>query len=379
MNQAPRPGRRLARSAVAVAALVGLAIAIGTPRPVGAQPAPDPREAEQWALEATRLREAWSRTTGDGIVVAVVDTGVDLDHPDLAGALVDGVDLVDGDGRPDDPHGHGTHVAGVVAARAGNGVGGAGGAPGARIMPVRALDASGEGSNDTIAEGITWAVDHGASVVNLSLGEAGIASRLSRGGPLNRAITEAAERGAVVVAASGNEGRRDAAYRARVPVIVVGAVDRDGQPAPFSNFGDRHAVAAPGVDVLSTVPTGPTTLFPEGSDGYAALDGTSMATPYVSALASLLLSQGRTPDDVREVVAATAANPEGDARLGAGVIDAMAATSSPPGELSSPPAGDDDAAPLESPAQADEPRRWVLVAGAGALVVVAAALAAWAR
>ncbi len=294
----------------------------GTPAPLGT----DPLAADQWALAAVGLPDAWTRTTGSGVVIAIVDTGVDLDHPDLAPKLVAGIDLVDGDETPDDPHGHGTHVAGIAAAATDNAMGVAGGAPSAAIMPVRVLDAAGLGSDETIAAGIEWAVAHGADVINLSLGESGFAARLSKGGAINVAIRLATSQGVTVIAAAGNDGSRGRVYRIGVDVVVVNASDRDGSAAAFTNTGDLRSMAAPGVDILSTAPLTPSTLWPQGTDGYASLDGTSMAAPLVAAAAALLLAQGTPASEVAARLMATASNPDADPALGAGILDAAAAT-----------------------------------------------------
>ena len=273
----------------------------------------DPLRARQHGLELSGLADAaQAGARADGVVVAVIDTGVDLDHPDLAGVLVPGRDFVDGDTRPDDENGHGTHIAGVIAAVSGNGVGIAGGAPGARIMPVRVLGADGTGDPAVIADAVRWAVDHGADVINLSLGDTGPADRLRKGGPLDLALREAADR-AVVVAAAGNDSQVERVYRAGVPAVVVEAVGPDGQLAAFSNVGDPRSVAAPGVDILSTVP-----------GGYGRMSGTSMAAPHVAAEAALLIGRGADPATAREVITSTA-HPTDDPRLGAGLIDAAAA------------------------------------------------------
>jgi subtilisin family serine protease len=167
-------------------------------------------------------------------------------------------------------------------------------------------------------------------VINLSLGESGIVGRLRAGGALNDAIGDASALGAVVVAASGNDGTpRVRNYQITVPVIVVGATAPGGQPAEFSNFGDLRTVVAPGVGIMSTTPVDPTTIFPAGTDGYDILDGTSMAAPQVSGVAALLIAQGRDADDVARILVETATNPDGDVRLGSGLIDAAAAVATP--------------------------------------------------
>jgi subtilisin family serine protease len=193
-------------------------------------------------------------------------------------------------------------------------------------MPVRVLDADGSGSSETIAEGIRWAADHGADVVNLSLGESGFVGRLRAGGPLNGAIQDAADAGAVVVAAAGNDGTaRLRNYRPTVPVVLVSAVGPGDEPADFTNYGDLRTLAAPGVGILATAPPGDTTIWPDGTDGYAELDGTSMASPHVSGVAALLLAQGHDAAAVDRILFETARGGGEDARLGAGVVDAAAA------------------------------------------------------
>jgi len=285
----------------------------------------DPLRGEQWGLSATRVPEAWEVASGEGVVIAVIDSGVDLDHPDLVANLVPGWDFVDDDDEPDDPNGHGTHVAGIAAA-ATNDIGIAGVAPDASIMPVRVLDEAGVGSDEAIAEAVVWAADNGADIINLSLGESGFISRFTKGGTLNRAIRLVAEQGVVVVAASGNEGRRGQQYRIGVDVLVVNATDPDGTLTSFSNVGDVRAISAPGAGIMSTAPPGPSTIWLDGTDGYAPLDGTSMAAPLVSGVAALAISAGIDPDEVFEVLASTATVPDGaTSEIGAGIVDAAGA------------------------------------------------------
>lgn len=272
-------------------------------------------------LELTGFSAVASNLDGDGVTVAIVDSGIDPDHPSFAGRIAPGWDFVDGDDRPDDENGHGTHVAGIVAAAASGPTPGA--APGATIMPVRVLDASGAGSSETIARGILWAADHGAQVINLSIGDSGRLDRIRKNGPIAVAIRAVSDR-AVVVVAAGNDSQFEEIFRAGVPALVVVAVDDQGQPAPFTNVGDPRAVAAPGVEVLSTAPTRPTTLFPDGTDGTAILSGTSMAAPFVSAEAALLIQAGQGAPQVADTILDTA-HPTTDARTGAGIIDAAAA------------------------------------------------------
>jgi subtilisin family serine protease len=328
-TNAHRGRRRWWAAALAVPAAFALAANTATfedDDKVAARPGPDPLRSEQWALDTLHLRDATTASAGCGTTIAVVDSGVDLDHPDLRDHLVPGIDLVDGDDEPDDENGHGTHVAGIAAAATDNSIGIAGAAPCARIMPVRVLGSDGSGDEETIAEGIRWAAAHGADVINLSLGESGFVARLRKGGALNAAIRDADDQGAVVVAAAGNEGTGHlATYRVTVPVILVGAIGPDEQPAEFSNFGDPRTLVAPGVGILSTVPEDGTEIFPDGTHGYAELDGTSMAAPYVSGVAALLAAQGRTPDEVAAILFDTARDGGDDVRIGAGIVDAAAA------------------------------------------------------
>ncbi|MFI6521043.1 S8 family peptidase [Spirillospora sp. NPDC050679] len=286
----------------------------------------DPMRDQQWALNAMKLPDAWKReATGKGVTIAVVDTGADLGHPDLKDSLVAGYDFVDNDDEPKDQNGHGTHVAGIAAAVTDNGTGIAGGAPDAKIMPVRALNTLGSGDNATITKAIVWAADHGAKVINLSLGESGLMSRLIKGGVLNQAFSYAHGKGAVVVAAAGNDGTVKQPYKVTTPVLTVGASDQRGRPAEFTNVGAQDQVTAPGVGILSTLPTYRTPETKNDTSGYGKLDGTSMAAPYVSALAALLAGQGESPDQIMQTIRRTAANPAGDPRLGLGIVDAAAA------------------------------------------------------
>lgn len=288
-------------------------------------PSDDPLLPDQWHLPHVGAFDAWASSQGEGVVVAVVDTGVDGTHPDLAGRVTAGVDLVERGTPPDDPNGHGTLVAGVVAAVAGNGVGGAGVAPATVVMPVRVLDASGTGSSDHVAEGIRYATRNGADVINLSLAEApgllrGTGSII--GGDVEDAIREAHGSGVVVVAASGNEGRGTTPYGASVPAIVVGATNRADGVWPHSNR-DERTLFAPGVEILSTYT----------QHGYARADGTSFATPVVAAGAAMLRAAGLSPDQVRQRLLSTA-HPIG---TGAGRVDLAAAAGAVVASAPAPP------------------------------------------
>ncbi|WP_182864652.1 S8 family serine peptidase [Rhodopirellula sp. JC639] len=273
---------------------------------------------QDWNLNAVGAPESWAAGyRGQGVTVAVIDTGVDLDHPDLVNSLyvntdeiagngidddgngfiddVSGYDFVGGDAWADDGNGHGTHVAGTIAA-GDNGFGVTGVAPDAKILPVRVLNDSGSGSDAGVAAGIRYAADLGAQIINLSLG-GGASSRIAA------AIDYAISLGALVIAAAGNESAANPSYPARhsaasTGVLSVGAYDVDGRIAGFSNdVGGSGAVQvdAPGVRVYGTYVGG----------GYRSLSGTSMASPHVAGVAALTLSANPqlTSSEIRELLA----------------------------------------------------------------------------
>jgi type VII secretion-associated serine protease mycosin len=289
-------------------------LSLETDVPVHALGTNDPLRAQQWPLDQTSYEATWPTTRGGGVVVAVIDTGVRADHEDLAGAVLPGLDLVaPGDGRID-PHGHGTHVAGIIAAAANNGRGVAGAAPDARILPIRVLDATGAGNASKVATGIVWAVQHGARVVNLSLG-----GTVPSDGLLE-AVDYATANGVLVVAAGGNGGAGGAAVypAAFAPALAVSAVDAFRARASFSTAGAYIDVAAPGVGIVSTYGSAP--------DAYASANGTSMATPYASAAAALVFAANPalTADQARTLVEQAAIDlggPGRDPEFGFGLVD----------------------------------------------------------
>lgn len=230
----------------------------------------------QWNLPSIETEKGWNLSKGsEKVIVAVLDTGVQADHPDLSGKLLTGKNIVDGSQAPDDDVGHGTHVAGIIAASVNNGEGVAGLSWYNKVLPVKVLDSSGAGSTYSVAEGIIWATDHGAKVINMSLGNYAQAEFL------HDAIKYAYERDVVLVAASGNDNTERPGFPAAYPeVFAVASTDADGAKSSFSNYGDYIDVAAPGASIASTYP---------GSQ-YAALSGTSMASPHVAALAGLIRS-----------------------------------------------------------------------------------------
>jgi subtilisin family serine protease len=202
----------------------------------------DPQWGRQWGPRAVRAPGAWGVTTGSReTVIAIVDTGVDADHPDLRGRVLRGWDFHGNDANPRDENGHGTAVAGVAAAAGNNGVGIAGMCWKCRILPVRVLNANGSGSHSNIAAGIVWAANHGADVINLSL------ATPTRTNIMSDAVAYARRRGAVVVAAAGNEGSRRRYFPAALPgVISVAASQSSGRLYNWSNRGTWIKLAAPG-------------------------------------------------------------------------------------------------------------------------------------
>lgn len=280
----------------------------------------DPYHGNQWAHDRLDFEAAWNTTTGTGVVVAVIDTGVRATHEDLVGQVLPGADFVDGggDGTLAD-HYHGSHVAGIIGAIANNGAGIAGGAPGAKILPVRVLNSNGTGSTAAVAAGIIWAVDNGADVINLSLGSSADSS------VIRAAVAHAEDHEVVVVAAAGNAGHLDnpTTFPAAIEeVIAVSSTDSNDTRSYFSNHGSWVDLAGPGSSIYS--------LHGAGDDLYASSSGTSMATPYVAATAALI--RATAPDltalQVRTMLANTAIDlgPAGqDNEFGYGLVDPLAA------------------------------------------------------
>jgi thermitase len=248
--------------------------------------------SHQYGPQLTQTNLAWDITRGlSSQVVAVVDTGVDYTHEDLDSKTILGYDFVQNDWDPMDRNDHGTHVAGTVAAETNNGQGVAGMAPNTKVLAVRVLDNRGNGSLTDVADGILYAADYGAEVINLSLGCDCDTQALED------AVNYAWNSGSVVVAAAGNDGISTTFEPASYEnVIAVGAVDANDNVASFSNYGTWVDVTAPGVDIASTV----------RRDGYAYMSGTSMASPHVAGLAGLLAGQGRSNLEIRQAIENTA-------------------------------------------------------------------------
>ncbi len=279
--------------------------------------------SSQWGLKNSSagawVQLGWDHFTqrGSGVTVAVIDTGVDYQHPDLAGQLLAGYDFVNDDNNADDDDGHGTHVAGVIAARTNNALGIAGIAFNAKILPVKVLDETGNGSIFWTAQGIVYAVDRGAKIINMSLG--GSSFSTTQQGAVNYALS----RLVTVIASSGNTGTTVYQYPSSYDgVISVAAHDSAGNTAGFSTRNDKVWISAAGVGIYS--------LYPVEFGSYATLNGTSMAAPHVTGVAALLVSANvaTTPAAVREALACGARDlnsgtlPGRDTQMGWGVLDA---------------------------------------------------------
>ncbi|HEX4384432.1 MAG TPA: S8 family peptidase [Myxococcales bacterium] len=287
----------------------------------------DPDFSKQWHLKAAGAQSAWDVTRGEGVTVAVIDTGIaPVDDLDPA-RLVPGWNFVANNADAKDDNGHGTHVAGTIAQSTGNGKGVAGMAPLAKLMPIKVLSASGGGNSHDIAAGIRWAVDHGARVLNLSLGGGG------RSLAMESAVDYAKRRGVLVVCAAGNSGSRGVSYPAAYSgSLAVSAVGPQGTSAPYTTYGPEVAIAAPGGDksqgeeagvLQQTIAEGDRT-----ASAYRWFQGTSMATPHVAGAAALVESLGiNDPGAVQRLLTSTAKTPpESSAeKYGAGLLDAAAA------------------------------------------------------
>lgn len=268
---------------------------------------PGPKELP-WGVVRVNAPAAWARSRGQGVRVAVLDTGIDSTHPDLAGKVVECHNAMDGGASCADDNGHGTHLAGTIAAAVDQ-KGVVGVAPGVSLVAVKVLDKEGSSSLTSVIKGILWSANHNIQVANLSLGApTGFIF-------LRLATIYAKAKGVVLVAAAGNSGK-SVEYPAGYPdVIAVSAGDRKDRIADFSSRGTKVEFIAPGVDILSTVPGG----------RWEAWDGTSMATPHVSGLAALAVARGsRGLDAVRSALKSAARPLPGlkSTEQGSGLIDA---------------------------------------------------------
>lgn len=303
-----------------------------------------------YALTVTHTLEGWDYTRGNsGIIVAVLDSGINFNHPEFSGRVLPGYDFINNDADPTDDHGHGSHTAGIIGAGIDNGVGMAGLCPHCTLLPVKVLNYNNAGTWSSVAQGIIFAADQGARVINLSLG-ASVSSKT-----LEAAVSYAIERDVLIVAAAGNMGADRKFYPAALDgVLAVSATDATDQRWVLSNMGDYIDLAAPGHAVYST-------YYDLGNyyGGYNYMSGTSMAAPHVAGLAGLLLSQKstRTAADLYNIMTTTADHLTGATRdpyFGYGRINVMRALAY---DAPTPPtavAGGEQTPTPEQPAVGDE-------------------------
>jgi len=280
----------------------------------------DPLYPRQWNLALVGAPVGWRLGGGQGVLVAVIDTGVSP-LPDLpAERVLAGRSFVPGVPTAADDHGHGTHVAGTIAQATNNGAGVAGVAPNARILPLKALSANGGGRTDWIAAAIDEAVDQGAQVINLSLGG-------GHSDVLVNAVEKARRAGVVVVAAAGNAGQEGIGSPADAPAaLAVTAVGPDDQLAPYSSWGKGVEIAGPGGNTkLTGGGITQATLDGAGGQAFKEWQGTSMATPHVAGAAAVLLGAGASPDEAERLLLGTADDRDDPLRYGAGRVDLAAA------------------------------------------------------
>jgi len=281
----------------------------------------DPLYEKQWHLQRVGAETAWEYSCGEGVTVAVIDTGVACFDKgpfsrgsDLAGTRCEGgYNFVSDSPEAYDDQGHGTHVAGTIAQTTNNGKGVAGLAYCARLMPIKVLNSRGWGTMTNVAEGIRFAADNGAQVINMSLGGGGSSI-------LEDAVNHALSKGVVVVAAAGNSGRSVGYPAAYAGVIAVSATDSNDKIAYFSSRGPEIAIGAPGVNVTQQ------TICNGGKNKceiFGSFSGTSMASPHVAGVATMLVGMGvGGPSPVRDALA-SGARPMGDPTLyGAGILSA---------------------------------------------------------
>jgi subtilisin family serine protease len=320
------------RRSLVMAATAAVVLAAMLPARAGT----DPYRDRQWGLDQIRATQSWSGSRGAGVVIAIIDSGIDLTHPDLRSKIASSYSCIGGScaSGGDDDNGHGSHVAGIAAAATGNGVGVAGVAPSAKLMAVKTIGANGSGACSDIEAGIRWAADRGADVINMSLGPEIFSSPTGALGllcidGLQSAAEYAFGRGAVVVISAGNDGLFS--FYSSNHLLVVGATGPDDRPASYSNGGAN--IYAPGGDASGTC-TPSTCVFSTYKDGqYASIQGTSMAAPHVSGVAAQLLAKGYSNAAAISRIVSTADLVNGIRRINA--ARAVGTSSSTPGPTNS--------------------------------------------
>jgi subtilisin family serine protease len=318
LHQGGLKGMLLSGRRRAVVVFAGVALATGFSLP--AKASQDPSFEKQWGVNAIGAPAAWAKTTGKGVRIGIVDTGVDLTHEDLASHIVDQTSCVDTAGNTfkctgsaQDDYGHGTHVAGIAAAIKDNNIGVTGVAPDAQLVVAKVFKGATANADD-VSAGIKWVVDHGAKVVNLSLGGALFIASSTFGSELNEGVEYAWNHGAIAVVASGNDDLFGAGIGSseygNMNALVVGATGHDdkvtGYSSPTGNA--KWAIMAPGgTGGRTDADNIYSTYWSKGKKNqYGYLAGTSMATPHVTGAVALLLAEGLTKDQVVERILATA-------------------------------------------------------------------------
>lgn len=273
----------------------------------------DPSYTKSWALPKTQATTAWDTTNGNGVVIAILDTGVNSSHPDLASNIVPGWNIYDNNANTSDVHGHGTGVAGTAAMVGNNGTGSTGVAWGAKIMPVRISAPDGYAYWSTVAQGVYWAADNGAKVVNISY------NGVSGSSTVQSAAQYLRNKGGVVVVAAGNSGGLES-IAANDALLTVSATDSNDARASFSSYGDYVDLAAPGVSIYSTTSAG----------SYANWSGTSFSSPVTAGVVALMMSANSKlgSADIERILKSTAVDlgsAGADPYFGAGRVDAAKA------------------------------------------------------
>lgn len=274
----------------------------------------DPFVTYEWGMEKINAQKVWEINSNDKApTIAIVDTGVNIEHLDLKDNIITGYNVIDGTTDVSDECGHGTHIAGIAAAVTNNNKGIAGVSGDSKILPIKVLDADGNGYSSDIATGIKWAADQGVKIINLSLGGS------SYDNYLKEAVEYATKKGCIIVAAAGNKGSVRPTYPAAFEeVIAVAAVDNNDKLCNFSNFGRYIDIAAPGLDIYSTSKDG----------GYEFRSGTSMACAFVSGTVALVWggAPDKTPQEVQDIIKNSAKkvdiSPVITYDIGSGVVDA---------------------------------------------------------